>query len=134
KNSVNGTTSLIRKKLDFNDEIQWKRFSSRRLQLVETLSLSSKKASEQDNEIRICAKTLMHEFKFKDSTLPEFDKLVRMAIQSARRNKKRSQKRLASKLTDEPSSKDADIATNSGSHSPTETDLENDNYKRRKVD
>lgn len=97
-NSSNGTTSVIRKKLKFTDELLWKQFSSRRLQLVESLSLSSKKASEQDEEIKICANTLMNEFHFPESTLPEFDKLVRLAIQSVRRNKKRSEKRLASKL------------------------------------
>ena len=93
-----GTTSVIRKRLNFTDELLWKQFSSRRLQLVESLSLSSKKASEQDAEINLCATTLMHEFNFPGSTLPEFDKLVRLAIQSVRRNKKRSEKRLASKL------------------------------------
>ena len=96
--SSNGTTSVIRKKLNFTDEALWKQFSSRRLQLVESLSLSSKKASEQDEEIKVCANTLMTEFHFADSSLPEFDKLVRLAIQSVRRNKKRSEKRLASKL------------------------------------
>lgn len=93
-----GTTSVIRKRLNFNDEALWKQFSSRRLQLVDSLSLSSKKASEQDEEIKICANTLLHEFNFPESTLSEFDKLVRLAIQSVRRNKKRSEKRLASKL------------------------------------
>lgn len=96
--SSNGTTSVIRKRLNFTDEALWKQFSSRRLQLVESLSLSSKKASEQDEEIKICAKTLLNEFNFPASTLAEFDKLVRLAIQSVRRNKKRSEKRLASKL------------------------------------
>lgn len=96
--SSNGTTSIIRKKLNFTDEALWKQFSSRRLQLVESLSLSSKKASEQDEEIKVCATTLMNEFHFPESSLPEFDKLVRLAIQSVRRNKKRSEKRLASKL------------------------------------
>ncbi|ODQ47609.1 hypothetical protein PICMEDRAFT_15543 [Pichia membranifaciens NRRL Y-2026] len=96
--SSNGTTSIIRKKLNFTDEALWKQFSSRRLQLVESLSLSSKKASEQDEEIKVCANTLMTEFHFAESSLPEFDKLVRLAIQSVRRNKKRSEKRLASKL------------------------------------
>lgn len=93
-----GATSVIRKKLKFTNETLWKQFSSRRLQLVESLSLSSKKASEQDEEIKLCAKTLMEEFNFPVSTLSEFDKLVRLAIQSVRRNKKRSEKRLASKL------------------------------------
>lgn len=96
--SSGGTTSVIRKRLNFTDEALWKQFSSRRLQLVDSLSLSSKKASEQDEEIKICATTLLHEFNFPESTINEFDKLVRLAIQSVRRNKKRSEKRLASKL------------------------------------
>ncbi|GMM30053.1 Vhr1 protein [Martiniozyma asiatica (nom. inval.)] len=94
-----GSTSIIRKKLNFTDEALWRKFSSRRLQMVEALSLSSKKASEQDNEIRICARTLMNEFGFSDAHLGEFDKLVRFAIQSVRRNKRRSEKRLAIKET-----------------------------------
>ncbi|VEU20672.1 DEKNAAC101524 [Brettanomyces naardenensis] len=97
-NSSNGATSIIRRRLHFNDEALWKKFTTRRLQLVETLSLSSKKASEQDDQINICARTLMAEFGFPESTLAEFVKLVRLAIQSVRRNKKRSEKRLASKL------------------------------------
>lgn len=107
-----GTTSIIRKKLNFTDEALWRQFSSRRLHLVEMLSLSSKKASEQDEEIRQCAKNLMKEFDFPMSTLPEFDKLVRLAIQSVRRNKKRSEKRLASKL--ETSTSDDDNVTVNG--------------------
>ncbi|GME85106.1 unnamed protein product [Ambrosiozyma monospora] len=99
--SSSGATGRIREKLHFDDEILWKKFSSRRLQLVESLSLSSKKASEQDHEISICARTLMSEFNFDESKLAEFDKLVRLAIQSVRRNKKRSEKRLASKMADD---------------------------------
>lgn len=60
---------------------------------MDALSLSTKKASEQDVEIRICARTLMQEFGFPNETLGDFDKLVRLAIQSVRRNKKRSEKR-----------------------------------------
>ena len=96
--SVGNSTSIIRKRLNFTDESLWKQFSSRRLQLVESLSLSCKKASEQDDEIKMCANTLLHEFNFNEKYLPDFDKLVRFAIQSVRRNKKRSQKRLANKL------------------------------------
>ncbi|KAH3666955.1 hypothetical protein OGAPHI_003405 [Ogataea philodendri] len=92
-----GATSEIRDKLGFHDETLWRKFSSRRLLLVESLSLSSKKACEQDAEIAVCAKTLQQEFGFPDDTLGEFDKLVRLAIQSVRRNKKRSQKRLANR-------------------------------------
>ncbi|GMF42313.1 unnamed protein product [[Candida] boidinii] len=96
KNSK-GTTSLIRKKLKFDDVILWKRFSARRLQLVEQLSLGSKKASEQNSSIKICAVTLLKEFNYPDSYLPDFDKLVRLAIQSVRRNRKRSEKRSSRK-------------------------------------
>lgn len=60
---------------------------------MDALSLSSKKASEQDEEIQICARTLMQEFGFPSETLGEFDRLVRLAIQSVRRNKRRSEKR-----------------------------------------
>ncbi|QPG75269.1 hypothetical protein FOA43_002619 [Brettanomyces nanus] len=100
-NLSNGATSIIRRRLHFIDEAAWKKFTTRRLQLVESLSLSSKKASEQDDQISLCALTLMSEFAFPEDTLPEFDKLVRLAIQSVRRNKKRSEKRLASKLQQE---------------------------------
>lgn len=91
--SSKGATSQIREKLKFNDEHLWRKFSYRRLQLVDALSLSSKKASEQDEEIQICARTLMQEFGFPSETLGEFDRLVRLAIQSVRRNKRRSEKR-----------------------------------------
>lgn len=91
--SSKGATSVIRKRLNFNDEHLWRKFSSRRLQLVDALSLSSKKASEQDEEIQICARTLMQEFGFPSDTLGDFDRLVRLAIQSVRRNKRRSEKR-----------------------------------------
>jgi len=99
--SSNGATSVIRRRLHFADEAMWKRFTTRRLQLVESLSLSSKKASEQYDQINVCAHTLMSEFGFPEETLPEFDKLVRLAIQSVRRNKKRSEKRQALKILQE---------------------------------
>lgn len=99
--SSNGATSVIRRRLHFADEALWKRFTTRRLQLVESLSLSSKKASEQYDQINVCAHTLMSEFGFPDETLSEFDKLVRLAIQSVRRNKKRSEKRQALKILQE---------------------------------
>lgn len=99
--SSKGATTIIRKRLNFTDEGLWKKFTTRRLQLVESLSLSSKKASEQFDQINLCAHTLMMEFGFSENTLPEFDKLVRLAIQSVRRNKKRSEKRLAMKLQQE---------------------------------
>ncbi|CDK24372.1 unnamed protein product [Kuraishia capsulata CBS 1993] len=87
-----GVTKLIRQRLNFVDEIQWKRFSARRLELIDRLELSSKKASEQDAEISGCALQLLREFEYPVDRLPEFDRLVRCAVQSARRNRKRSKK------------------------------------------
>lgn len=88
-----GVTHLLRKKLKFEDEKIWKKFSARRLELIDSLSLSEKKASEQDYEIRRCASTLMKEFGFPEENLMDFDKLVKCAIQSARRNRKRTLRR-----------------------------------------
>ncbi|KAG7692879.1 hypothetical protein KL930_004225 [Ogataea haglerorum] len=116
-----GATSAIRKKLNFHDEILWRKFSSRRLLLVESLSLSSKKACEQDAEIAVCAQTLQQEFGFPRETLPEFDKLVRLAIQSVRRNKKRSQKRLANRRREKE-----DRSSTEETASPIYSDLVNE--------
>lgn len=99
-----GVTHAIREKLNFLDERLWKRFSARRLELIDAMDLSSKKASEQDAEIRDVANTLRIEFGFGDETFPDFDKLVRAAIQSVRRNRKRSTK---SKKSSEPAPKKA---------------------------
>lgn len=62
--------------------------------MVANLNLYSKMACEQEEEILRCAESLRQEFNFPEETLPEFDKLVRLGIQSARRNRKRSQKRM----------------------------------------
>lgn len=88
-----GVTHLLRKKLKFEDDAGWKKFSARRLELIDSLSLGDKKASEQDYEIRRCAFILMKEFGYPEETLMDFDKLVKCAIQSARRNRKRTLQR-----------------------------------------
>lgn len=87
-----GVTHSIREKLNFQDERLWKRFLARRLELIDTLDLSSKKASEQEDEIRKVAEILRLEFKFDVQFFEDFDKLVRAAVQSVRRNRKRSTK------------------------------------------
>ncbi|ODV61617.1 Vhr1-domain-containing protein [Ascoidea rubescens DSM 1968] len=87
-----GITKRIRDELKFNDDRLWKRFSARRLELIDSFDLSSKKASEQDNDIKKVANTLRIEFNYDLSNLDLFDKLVRAAIQSVRRNRKRSSK------------------------------------------
>lgn len=87
-----GVTHSIREKLNFQDERLWKRFLARRLELIDTLDLSSKKASEQEDEIRKVAEILRLEFKFDIQYFEDFDKLVRAAVQSVRRNRKRSTK------------------------------------------
>ncbi|EGV60747.1 Vhr1-domain-containing protein [Yamadazyma tenuis ATCC 10573] len=87
-----GVTHAIRDKLDFHDERRWKRFSARRLELIDTLDLSSKKASEQEANITKVAEALRIEFEYSSEYFDEFDRLVRAAIQSVRRNRKRSSK------------------------------------------
>lgn len=88
----NGVTHLIREKLNFQDDRLWKRFSARRLELIDAMDLSSKKASEQEEEIRKVAEILRIEFLYNQLFYPDFDKLVRAAIQSVRRNRKRGSK------------------------------------------
>lgn len=87
-----GITRQIRSKLNFHDEKLWKLFSSRRLELIDTMELSRKKASEQDAEILKCSRILMSEFGYLDQHEQDFVKLVSVAIQSVRRNRKRSTK------------------------------------------
>lgn len=87
-----GITHNIREKLNFLDERLWKRFLARRLELIDTLDLSSKKASEQEDEIKKVAEILRREFQYGPEYFPDFDKLVRAAVQSVRRNRKRSTK------------------------------------------
>ncbi|KAI5968720.1 hypothetical protein CANMA_002156 [Candida margitis] len=93
KSSKLGVTHSIRNKLNFLDDRLWKRFSARRLELIDTMDLSSRKASEQELEIRKVAETLRIEFGYDESYTDDFDKLVRAAVQSVRRNRKRNLKR-----------------------------------------
>ncbi|KAK7208012.1 transcription factor Vhr1-domain-containing protein [Myxozyma melibiosi] len=86
---VSGVTQSIRQKLNFVDEGKWKKFSARRLELIDKMALSTKKASEQDDVIIAVADTLREENGFPPDTLQDFDKLVRAAVQSVRRNRKR---------------------------------------------
>lgn len=87
-----GVTQLIREKLNFQDDRLWKRFSARRLELIDAMDLSFKKASEQEEEIRKVAEILLSEFLYDQSYYSDFDKLVRAAVQSVRRNRKRGSK------------------------------------------
>lgn len=87
-----GVTHSIRERLNFQDERLWKRFLARRLELIDTLDLSLKKASEQEEEIKKVAEILRLEFNYDQDYFSDFDKLVRAAVQSVRRNRKRSTK------------------------------------------
>ncbi|QGN18163.1 transcription factor VHR1 [Kluyveromyces marxianus] len=87
-----GTTHRIREQLNFSDDKKWKQFSSRRLELIDKFNLSERKASEQDENIRQIANILRTEFGYPTTTSSEFEKLVTAAVQSVRRNRKRSTK------------------------------------------
>lgn len=89
----NGTTHKIREQLNFSDEKKWKEFSGRRLELIDKFGLSERKASEQDENIRQIATILRTEYGYPLSSANEFEKLVTAAVQSVRRNRKRSKKR-----------------------------------------
>lgn len=93
-----GVTHTIRERLNFLDERLWKKFLARRLELIDTLDLSLKKASEQEDEIKKVAEILRLEFDYSPDYFPDFDKLVRAAVQSVRRNRKRSTKTRRSNL------------------------------------
>lgn len=88
-----GTTHRIRALLNFTDEVKWKQFSSRRLELIDKFKLSEFKASEQDYNIRQIAAILRTEFGYPVHYTHEFEKLVTAAVQSVRRNRKRSLRR-----------------------------------------
>lgn len=66
-----------------------------RLELIDKFKLSKFKASEQDQNIKQIANILRTEFDYPDETLGDFEKLVTAAVQSVRRNRKRSMKRRA---------------------------------------
>lgn len=89
KSKSGGITQTIRLKLNFMDERQWKKFSARRLELIDSLSLSERKASEQDDDITGVADRLRIEYGYPSEALIDFEKLVRAGIQSVRRNRKR---------------------------------------------
>lgn len=117
-----GVTHAIRAKLNFLDERLWKRFSARRLELIDTLDLSSRKASEQEEQIQRVAEELRIEFKYPVEYFFDFDKLVRAAVQSVRRNRKRSSKSGQTSFTEDDSKRrriaDLYLQTNSRSTSP----------------
>ncbi|SCU82623.1 LANO_0B06986g1_1 [Lachancea nothofagi CBS 11611] len=85
-----GTTRKIREQLNFSDERRWKQFSGRRLELIEKFKLSDRKASEQDKNVHQIATILRTEFGYPLSASADFEKLVTAAVQSVRRNRKRS--------------------------------------------
>lgn len=98
KNSGHGTTHKIRDALNFTDSKKWKKFSSRRLQLIDHFGLSERKASEQDDNIKQIADILRNEFEYPLESLSDFEKLVTAAVQSVRRNRKRSKKKTLSRI------------------------------------
>ena len=98
KNSGHGTTHQIRDLLNFTDAKKWKRFSSRRLALIDQFGLSERKASEQDDNIKQIASMLRTEFEYPVTSQGEFEKLVTAAVQSVRRNRKRSKKKTMSRI------------------------------------
>ncbi|SMN19935.1 similar to Kazachstania africana KAFR_0L00930 hypothetical protein [Maudiozyma saulgeensis] len=99
KNSGHGTTHKIRDALNFTDSKKWKKFSSRRLALIDHFGLSERKASEQDDNIKQIAQILRNEFNYPLDSASDFEKLVTAAVQSVRRNRKRSKKKTLSRIT-----------------------------------
>lgn len=87
------STKDIRNLLGFEGQKKWKDFTNRRLQLIDTFKLSEDKASKQDTNVKQVANILRVEFNYPITTASHFEKLVVAAIQSVRRNKKRSIKR-----------------------------------------
>lgn len=88
--SSTGTTHKIRENLQFLDNKKWKLFSTRRLELIDRFKLFEKKASEQDCNIERIANILRTEFDYSIEHQVDFEKLVTAAVQSVRRNRKRS--------------------------------------------
>lgn len=88
--SMAGLTTQLRNEINvFKDEKIWKQFTARRLNLIETEGLYKKKAKEQDAEIVGVTKILMEEFNIGPDKSGNVNKLVKAAIQSTRRNRKR---------------------------------------------
>ncbi|KAJ8140586.1 hypothetical protein OY671_006232 [Metschnikowia pulcherrima] len=115
-----GITHAIRQRLGFEDSRLWKRFSARRLELIDTLDLSSKKASDQEDEIKRVAEILRVEFRYDVQFFPDFDKLVRAAVQSVRRNRKRGTK--TGRANVKRRLVESDATTNSSPYTPTQPD------------
>lgn len=84
------TTLSLRNRLGFNEVAIWKQFCARRLHLIHTLSLNLRKASEQEEQVRVLAAELCAEYGFGPYAQSDFEKLLIAGIQSVRRNKKRS--------------------------------------------
>lgn len=116
-----GTTHKIREQLDFTDEVKWKQFSSRRLELIDKFELSKHKASEQDENIKQIANMLRIEFEFPIEATQGFEKLVTAAVQSVRRNRKRSKKKTPGSSSSSTQKKVRKPATPTGSRSQTES-------------
>ncbi|EDO16484.1 hypothetical protein Kpol_1066p52 [Vanderwaltozyma polyspora DSM 70294] len=119
--SGNGTTHKIREQLNFKDDKKWKQFSSRRLELIDRFGLSNKKASEQDYNIKQIATILRTEFNYPVSSASEFEKLVTAAVQSVRRNRKRSKKKFPTNHQQNPSSSNSSTSLES-STTPSDDD------------
>lgn len=124
KLSGKGTTHKIREHLNFTDEKKWKQFSSRRLELIDKFNLSERKASEQDSNIRQIANILRTEFAYPDSSAGEFEKLVTAAVQSVRRNRKRSKKRYGSNSNSNPNDSTSVSPISSTNSSPKVTHID----------
>lgn len=116
--SANGTTQKIRNQLQFLDNKKWKLFSTRRLELIDRFKLFEKKASEQDCNIERIANILRTEFDYSIEHQLDFEKLVTAAVQSVRRNRKRS-KNLTGGSSSETEEKDKKTATAPSSPSLT---------------
>lgn len=85
-----GATHKLRAALGFSDARRWREFSRRRLELIDKFGLGSRPASEQDAGVRQIASILRVEFGYASSRAVEFERLVTMAVQSVRRNRKRA--------------------------------------------
>lgn len=84
------TTLSLRNRLGFNEVTLWKQFCARRLHLIHTLSLNLRKASEQEEQVRVLAAELCAEYGYGPYAQSDFEKLLIAGIQSVRRNQKRS--------------------------------------------
>lgn len=86
------STAQLRARLNFRDDQEWKRFSTRRLELINALRLDEKKPSKQEASVRAVATQLASEFGFPNSAHTDFERLVCLGIQSVRRNRRRPTK------------------------------------------